>query len=240
MAIADKEEVPTDIFPVTSMTMMGVIREGGEEDAQQALGRFSAVYRGPLVRFAQSKGATLDDAEDLVQGFFEDVLIRREALKDLDAANWRLRRWLRVSLTRYIRNQYRNASRIKRGGHLRRTQFDEAKLPPTDDAISLEFDRDWATAILNRVNARLREKFRTKGREEYYDVLSTHIAWRAREAPQKELAKRFGTTQNAVKAQLKRIRDAYKEYLTEEVRETVLEDSEVREEIKHIFKVLAE
>ncbi len=107
----------------------------------------------------------------------------------------------------------------------------------TDPAV-LDFEREWAQALLNRVYTQLRRRFRRPNREALYDALEERIPSTASDHSLEELAQAFGKNANALSAQLKRLRKAYRHLLIAEVRATVPDRRDMKEEIIYLVKVL--
>jgi hypothetical protein len=238
------EEAP-DLFPETSLTMMEAFGAGDDRIAEQAINQFADFYYEPLVQFTRSRGVMSEEARDVVQDFFKDVILQRKALHELNPERWRLRRFLRVALSRYIISYQRKLARQKRGGHLRQTLFDERQAllqdgeseSATDPAI-LDFERVWARALLDRVYYQLRSRFRTSNREAFYDALEPCLSGAFEEGSLVKLAQRFQMKPNSVTVQLKRLREAYRHLLIREIQRTVTRPDDVRDEMAHLVKVL--
>ncbi len=227
------------LFPETSLTMIQAIQGKDHTQASAALNNFALIYSNPMVRLVQNLGVARDESRDLVHDYFQAVLIKRKALERMASETWRLRRFLRVTLTRFVRSYYRKQLAQKRGGLLRKTVFEESKAPLIKAAPDImSFERDWTRMILARVDKRLRFKYRRPGREALFDVLFARLERNGREEPLAVIAAKFGKNEAAIKTQLKRIRDSYCELLREEVAATVHDDGEVDREIRYLFKII--
>src|SRR5215472_4501138 len=85
------------------------------ELASISLGKLCDVYWYPLYVYVRRRGHSPEDAQDLVQGFFEQV-IEKHYFKSADPARGRFRTFLLTALQRYMGNQHERANRQKRGG----------------------------------------------------------------------------------------------------------------------------
>src|SRR5438105_15710590 len=82
--------------------------------ADEALEELCRTYWPPIYSFVRREGRTVEDAQDLTQGFFALLLERR----DFDAVRrekGRLRSYLLVSLKHFLTNERNRAVAIKRG-----------------------------------------------------------------------------------------------------------------------------
>ena len=74
---------PGSPFLQTRWSLIQRVQSGGEV-AAVALGELCAAYWFPLYGWARRSGASPEDAEDLVQGFFSDVLRKHLFEKKID------------------------------------------------------------------------------------------------------------------------------------------------------------
>ena len=81
----------------------------------QALARLCERYWPALYAFARHRGHSPEDAQDLVQGFFEH-LIESRALGTVAPAKGRFRSFLLASFQNFIATEQRHARAEKRGG----------------------------------------------------------------------------------------------------------------------------
>src|SRR5688572_2718070 len=108
-------------FQQTRWSLVQRVREGGAE-AAVALEELCAAYWFPLYGWARRSGDSPEDAEDVVQGFFCDVL-RKELFAKADAAKGRLRTFLLTIFRRY-QNDMRDKAAAQRRGADRMVSFD--------------------------------------------------------------------------------------------------------------------
>ena len=81
----------------------------------QALAELSRRYWPPLYSFARRRGRSPEDAQDLVQGFFEHLIDNR-GLATVDRSKGRFRSFLLASFQNFIAAEIRTARAKKRGG----------------------------------------------------------------------------------------------------------------------------
>ena len=83
--------------------------------AQKALAELCGLYWRPLYAFARRRGRSPEDAQDLVQGFFEH-LIGSRGLATVERSKGRFRSFLLASFQNFITAENRRARAEKRGG----------------------------------------------------------------------------------------------------------------------------
>src|SRR3954452_19485660 len=88
-------------------THWSAVRDASHEDSDQAhaaLTRLCQTYWQPLYTFILQRGHKSEDAQDLVQGFFEQVL-ENGYFKGADQTKGTFRSYLLTVLKRYLNNE---------------------------------------------------------------------------------------------------------------------------------------
>jgi DNA-directed RNA polymerase specialized sigma24 family protein len=114
-------------FPSTRSSLFKATDSSGAI-GREALSSILAVYWKPAYKYVRMKWRrSNEDAKDLVQGFFTD-LIERDILANFDPAKGRFRIYFQICLDRFVMKQDEYANRLKRGGDQRfALDFDEAE-----------------------------------------------------------------------------------------------------------------
>jgi DNA-directed RNA polymerase specialized sigma24 family protein len=100
-------------FATTHWSMV-LTAQGESPAADEALEKLCRTYWPPIYAFVRRQGATLDDAEDLTQGFFA-LLLQHRDLETVRREKGRLRSYLLTSLKHFLTNERHRAMAIKRG-----------------------------------------------------------------------------------------------------------------------------
>jgi DNA-directed RNA polymerase specialized sigma24 family protein len=232
-------------FRTTHWSLVMAARHAPTALSQQALEQLCRTYWFPVYAFVRRRGHPPEDAQDLTQGFFARVLAT-ETLLQADAAKGRFRTFLLTLLTRHLATEFERSGALKRGGGAERIELDAADaearyaIEPRDTVTpELLFERQWADALLGRVLDRLRVEFDGAGRGGRFEVMKGFLLSPAREVSYAEVASKLGMTESAVTSGIFRLRQRYGAVLREEIRQTVAEDSEVEDEIRHLLQILA-
>jgi RNA polymerase sigma factor (sigma-70 family) len=209
----------------------------GARDALEALCR---TYWYPLYAYARRRGQDRQSAEDLTQGFFA-LLLERGSVADADPQRGRFRTFLLTAFQRFAANEHERATAAKRGGGAKPLplDFDEgesrfSREPAHDLTPEREYERRFALALLARVLDRVRVE-----RPQDADLLP-YVGGVGDARPYAEIAARRGASEDAVKVAVHRLRKRYRECLRTEIRETVAEDADVDDEIRHLLDVVAD
>lgn len=134
------------------------------EGATEALARLCERYWSPLYAFARHRGFSPEDAQDLVQGFFEH-LIESHALGTVDQAKGRFRSFLLASFQNFAAMEHRRADTERRGGRAQviRIDWEDAEnrvaFEP-EDLLTPEtiYDARCALELLGRATRRLERR----------------------------------------------------------------------------------
>src|SRR5215468_1396169 len=110
-------------FDKTRWSMVLGAVQSRAPSAQKALAELCGLYWRPLYVFARRRGHSPEDAQDLVQGFFEH-LIRSRGLATVDRSKGKFRSFLLASFQNFIAAEIRLARAEKRGGRAELIRLD--------------------------------------------------------------------------------------------------------------------
>lgn len=212
--------------------------------AQEALSRLCQVYWYPLYAYIRRRGYGPQDAQDLTQGFFAHLL-ERNALAKADPNRGRFRNFLLTSLRHFLANERARAAAEKRGGGGALVALDAASaetrygLEPADPATPEKvFEHNWALALLEQALKQLQDEQAAAGRAAQFDHLRDCLMGELEAPSYAEMAPVLGTSADALRATVHRLRLRFRRLLREEVAHTVRTPGEVEEEMRHLIAVL--
>ncbi len=213
--------------------------------SREALETLCCTYWYPLYAYTRRKGYSPEDAQDLTQGFFARFL-EKNYLDDVDRGKGKFRSFLLASLEHFLTNEWRDARAQKRGGGRPLVSLDAAlaedryRLEPVEPLTPEKvFERRWAFTVLEMAMERLREEYEAQGKAALYAELKSAISSEAEQASYAEKAARLNQTVNAVKMAALRLRRRYRELLRAEVANTLGDESEVDQELRHLLAILS-
>jgi DNA-directed RNA polymerase specialized sigma24 family protein len=103
-------------FPLTHQSVLERIRSDDRQVRHGAFGDLVAGYWRPSYHYLRLHWRlSPDEAEDIVQGFFT-VAFEKGYLEKFDPAKARFRTFLRTCLDRFLQNQRKAETALKRGG----------------------------------------------------------------------------------------------------------------------------
>ena len=219
-----------------------VLSAGGDDaDARAALAALCERYRPPVLAYVRRHGAA-NDAEDLVQAFFERVISSR--LYDrADPARGRFRNFLLRALVNFLRDQHDHAQRQKRGAGvtfaLEPDGLERLASAPADSPEA-EFDRRWALAALDGALARLRQECEQGGKGAWFRELEPCVIEPVERDVYQAMAARLGSKANTIAVAVGRLRQRLRQHVRAELAETVQSEAELDAELHALRDALAQ
>jgi len=237
------------LFGTTRWTEIFDARSADEPRKRDALEGLLTRYWKPVYCYLRCRGLDTEDARDITQGFFHEIVLGHRLIEKADRARGRFRTFLLRCLNRYTAN-IRRAQRAKRrapeGGRIRLNQLGRVRLPePVHYATPVEiFDYAWASALLDQVIAEVAGKCREKGNATHWDLFRERILLPAMhniESPSlANLCEKY-RIQSKLKASnmIFTVKRYFQAVLRRHVRQFVGSDADVDEEISHLMKIFS-
>ena len=218
----------------------------GATHGPEALARLCERYWHPLYAFARRRGNPPDDAQDLVQGFFEH-LIESRALGTIDQAKGRFRSFLLASFQNFSFTTQRRAHAEKRGGRAQMVWIDwkdaESRVdlePAAGLTPETVFDARWAFELLRRATQRLEQEQAARGKARIFTTLRPFLGDEGTrgELSYEQAARTLNVGLPALKTLIHRLRRRHAQLLREEVAQTVLNPDDVESELHALCEAL--
>jgi DNA-directed RNA polymerase specialized sigma24 family protein len=229
----------TENFGVTRWTL--VLRAKGRDPVgQSALSELCDAYYAPVVAFLRYRGRGDDAARDQAHAFFAEILAGR-TLVGADPARGRFRSYLLGALRHFLADEHDRSQAAKRGGGAEAISLDagtECKVPAgaTDETA---FDRQWALTVIARALETVGKEWTEAGKEAQFEVLKSSLTGTGENVPLVETARKLGMTEGATKVAIHRLRARFREAVKSEIAQTVPEESDIDDELRHLIAVLA-
>lgn len=214
--------------------------------ALDALSELCRIYWRPLYLFLRRQGIGPEDAQDLTQGFFAE-LIRDHTYLRPDREKGRFRSFLLGALKHFVADARDREQAQKRGGGKIREPFDEAAISEAENQVAHNarwdaqrvYDREWAETLLRQSLDRLAQECAFAGKAALFEALKSHLSLGIEEAvPYDELSARVRRPAATLRKDVERLRGRYGDILREEVRGTVTDPAEVDEELRYLCRAL--
>jgi len=218
--------------------------QGESTAAHEALEKLCRIYWRPIYSFVRGQGVSLEDAQDLTQGFFALLLERRD-LRTVRKEKGRLRSYLLTALKHFMVDERRRAMAIKRGKGERLIPLEQLRVEEQSGVEPAEpltaeriYERRWASTLLDRVLSRLEDKYRARGNAALFDSFNQLLGDEPGAPSQADIAAQLGMTENAVSQAFHRFRQSYQSLLREEIAHTVATPGDIENELRYLIAVV--
>jgi len=233
-----------DRFPLTHQSVFERIRSGDAIVRHGAFSDLAAGYWRPSYHYLRLNWRlSPEEAEDIVQGFFT-VAFEKGYLEKFDPAKARFRTFLRTCLDRFLQNQRKAGTALKRGGTTETLSLDfpgaerELALVSTDLRDLDRFFRDETIrAMFARTVRDMREAFTREGRARAFDVFERHDLADDQGRSYAAVAAAMGLPVTTVTNDLHLARKRFREIALVHLRALVGTDEEFRDEARELFGV---
>jgi RNA polymerase sigma factor (sigma-70 family) len=231
-------------FPTTRWTLLAEATLSGDRQGREALDELCRRYRGPILAFFRSRTGSLEDAQDLTQMLFQQLL-RAEAWQRADIAKGRFRSYLLGMSANALRNWVRARRTAKRSGGATVQSLDllqesgwEALAP--DDTAALSFDREWARATLAAAWRRIEDDAATSPkRSARLAVLRRFLPGTEAAPSYQAAADRLEVSVDTLKTLIYRMRDDFSSALRAEVAATLADGADLDAEMDHLREIMS-
>lgn len=218
----------------------------GDQAAKRALAVLVERYWPAVYAALRRWGRGREDAAELTQGFFAEVVLQRQLFQRAEAEQGRLRTLILAALKRYVVDKHRR--RQARGEavtlSLEALQREEEILAghgePSPDAA---FERRWALAGLQEALARGEAHFRAGGKAQHWELFERRVVspiiTGVEAPPLNEVYQDYGFTSAAAgAAAVQVVKKRVLALLREVVAETVRDESQADEEYALLLRRL--
>ncbi|MGK0185037.1 MAG: RNA polymerase sigma factor (sigma-70 family) [Verrucomicrobiales bacterium] len=228
-------------FSTTHWTLVMRARDQHSDGADQALESLCSTYWYPLYAFLRRAGNSPEDAQDLTQDFFQQLL-GKGRLTAVDPAKGKFRSFLLASIKNLANTEWKRANAQKRGGGIQLVSIDAdpetryLREPSHSDTPEKLYEQRWAQTLVARALDRTKDECEAQGKP--FEELKAFLVDARGAAPYAETASRLGVSEGALKSSIHRLRKRYGEIFREEVAATVSTPEEVDEELQWLLEAL--
>jgi len=242
---------PTDMggtgegFLTTQWTLIEAVQN--DQDPQRTMiGALLERYWKPVYCYLRRTGCNNEQAKDLTQGFFHEVVLNRHLIERADRSQGRFRAFLLHALKQYVIDQRRKDAGPTRLPPEKLVSLELTPLPALPQTVAAGSPEDcfayaWKSAILDQVLAAVQAECLAAGHELHWQLFRDHLLHpilEGRESPPlKELCRRYGLTSEKAAANLIiTVKRRFQRLLQEHLRSTVRSDGEAEDELRDILR----
>src|ERR1700726_3199698 len=232
-----------DQFPVTRWSVIDAVKSEDPAEQTRALDTLFAAYWKPVYKYVRLRwNRPLEDAQDLTQGFFAEML-ERHLLAKYNPAKSRLRTYLRLCVDSFVMNQEKAARRQKRGGNAKHVALDfqaaEGELAgatidpgsiPSHESLEEFFEKEWVRSLFALAVEDLRKFCSERERERTFRLFEEYDLSGDAEISYEQLAAEYAIPITDVTNALSWARREFRRIALERLREVCGSDEEFRRE----------
>jgi DNA-directed RNA polymerase specialized sigma24 family protein len=217
-------------FVATSWTAVVAAGQGDAPESQRALAQLCQDYWRPIYAYVRRVGHGEDEAKDLTQEFFLELVSKR-FIAAADRTKGRFRTFLLTSLNFFLSTERKRAGALKRGGGRIILSIDEEHddggnvEPATDLTPDRIYEQRWAASVLQLARERLHEEYTAAGKEKLHEHLKDFLEGTPEARGYQGVAQKLQMTPNAVGVAVHRMRQRCGELLRAEVTRTLVNPS---------------
>ncbi len=233
-----------DPFPTTRWSLILDVDAHDAECTNAALEWLGNRYWFPLYSLVRRRGHGHEDACELVQSFFVELIEKRTYLT-ADPHAGRFRQFLSHVIKQFLLSRRSYEQARKRQASTPPVSLDEETARVRYEALAdsgrspeEEFELQWAREVIDRVVGRLEDEATRRGNGPTVEALMPFLRESQRRGAVARVATELGRTEGAIKVAIHRLRKRFGELLRAEIAETVSDPDLVDAEIRHLLRVL--
>jgi len=234
-------------FLTTHWSLIEHVKEHGDKD-RDLIGLLLERYWKPVYCYLRRKGYDNEQAKDLTQGFFHEVVLSRHLFERAESSKGRFRTFLLHALNQYLIDQQRRESARK---HIPKDKLvpldiaDSPTLPQTLCDLDAEqsFNYVWKADLLERVFTEVKTWYIEQGMETHWYVFRDRLLEPSLEECEmpsfNQICQRYAIADEATASNmLKTVKRLFRSVLEKHIRQTVVSGEAVEEELRDIFKFI--
>jgi RNA polymerase sigma-70 factor (ECF subfamily) len=198
----------------------------------------------PIYAYARRRGYKPEDAQDLTQEFFVQLIARRD-FAHLDRSKGKFRSFLLACLNHFLAKEWRDRNTIKRGGGQPLVSLDvvlaEERLaahPSSQLSPERLYDQRWAMAVMEQSIENLRQEYAKVNKSALFEEIKVFLSESSGDGAYGAIAARLHMTPAAIATAIHRLRHRYRELVRATLAKTVATPLELEEEMRYLREVL--
>jgi len=236
-------------FETTQWTELLRARTDDVARHREALGNILGNYWKPVYCCLRRKGFDNEEAKDLTQGFFHEIVLGRGLVQQADQAKGKFRTFLLTALDRYVTSAYRSETAKKRrpkDGVISLEGIESFSMPEPicDGTPDAAFHYAWASALLKGVIEEVRQECCKSGKATHWEVFQATVLAPIMEGAEvptlADLCRKHGIAGETRASNMTiTVKRCFQSVLRRHVRQFVDSESEVDGEIRDLMKILS-
>jgi RNA polymerase sigma-70 factor (ECF subfamily) len=236
-------------FLTTHWSLIEDIKEHQDKD-QALIGLLLERYWKPVYCYLRRKGYQNEEAKDLTQGFFHEIVLSRRMIERTDPSKGRFRWFLLHSLGQFLIDQRRKGSAKTRIPKHKLVPFDVSD-PPALPQMILErsaedcFAYTWKSELIDRTLSEVQAECEEQGLQTHWHIFRDKVllpTLHNRESqPMKAIGARYGVaSESRAFNMLLTVKRRFRATLRRNLANTVLAREDVDEEWRDLLRFFGE
>ena len=236
-----------EAFLTTHWSLIENVKQQKDKD-RSLIGLLLERYWKPVYCYLRRKSYNNEQAKDLTQGFFHEVVLNRRLLERADSEKGRFRTLLLHTLNQYLIDKHRKETTQKHIPKDKLVPLDIADQPTLPEMVC-QFDAEqsfnyvWKADLLERVLAEVKVRYTKRGMEKHWYVFRDRLlepSLEDHEVPSfNKICQKYQIDDEATASNmLKTVKRLFRSLLEKHIRQTVLSGEAVEEELREIFKFM--
>jgi RNA polymerase sigma-70 factor (ECF subfamily) len=242
-----------EAFLTTHWSLIEGIASADQDRSVALIGVLMDRYWKPVYCYLRRKGHTNEQAKDLTQGFFHEVVLERHLVEKADPAKGRFRSFLLMALNRYLVNVRKHDARQRRTPVGKLVPLEVVEPPELSQLVAESDPEDcfsyaWVSALLERVLEDLEGDCHRDGKTVHWHLFHDHVLApildRTDPVPLADLCTRYGIEDEAQASNMiVTVKRRFQKLLQEHLRKSVMSEellADELDEIKRFFPRIAQ
>ena len=206
-------------------------------------------YWKPVYCYLRHKGHSNEEAKDLTQGFFHEIVLGRELIQQADQTKGKFRTFLLTALDRYAATSYRREIAKKRLPIEGIAQLETADLPnlfakQSEAEPEQVFHQAWAADILDRVLAEVKDEYCNTGKATHWNVFQEKVLIPIIDSTKTpsltKVCTKYGVeSESQASNMIVTVKRRFRAVLKRCLRQSAKSDSEAEEEFYDLLRILS-
>jgi RNA polymerase sigma-70 factor (ECF subfamily) len=235
-----------EVFLTTHWSLIDGVGKGKDRD-RALVGLLLERYWKPVYCFLRYKGYSNEDAKDLTQAFFHEVVLNRNLISRADASQGHFRTFLLHALDQFLIDIHRKKVARKRIPKKKLVSLELMDPPPlssitAQDSAEDSFNYSWKSSLIDQALTTTRKDCHERGLQVHWSVFEERVLqpiFENHEAPSmKEICERHGIDSESVASNmLVTVKRRFKAALRTSLSKTVLAQGDVDGELRDLLSL---
>jgi len=233
-------------FLTTQWSLIENIQDGKDQD-NALIGYLLKQYWKPVYCYLRQKGYGNEQAKDLTQGFFHEVVLNRDLVGRADASRGRFRAFLLHALKQYA-NKQDHKERARKRLEEKAVAFEMEEEPVLPESVAQTTAEDsyhyaWLSSLLEHVLNEVKDSCEDEGMDIHWALFNKRVVWPIfgnRTPPSlPELCETYDIDDvKKASNMMITVKRRFRAALMQHVRNTVLSQGQAPEELEELLQFL--